>query len=464
LFPLSLDELIPPAHLVRVLDAFVDRLDLADLGFRHAVTKDTGRPPYDPGDLLKLYLYGYLQQIRSSRRLERECHRNVELMWLLHQLAPDFKTIADFRKDNGPAVVSACREFVRFCREVGLVAGELLAIDGSKFQAASSRRGVVLMGELSREIARLDAHIAEYVRALDEADASSPEIQHESEAAARRALEALCAKRDAAEAARSALTDKKVTYEVPGEPEARLMRTGDVPSSLCYNVQQAVDSKHGLIVHHEVTTDVNDKRQLWPVASATQAVLDGQPIAVVADAGYANGAQLAACEKAGITAFIPMNRNIKVRGPGDAYFGREAFPFDPVANTFSCPGGHTLRKKKLDRRSHLFIYVTRKCLSCPLKPQCTPGRQRILSRHSEEAAFDRAAQRLRENPTMMVRRRALAEHPFGTLKERIFGNRRFLLRGLVGARTEMALAVTAYNLKRVISLLTPAGASAALQA
>jgi transposase len=393
LFPLSLDELIPPAHCVRVLDAFVDRLDLAELDFRHAIPRDTGRPPYDPADLLKLYLYGYLHQIRSSRRLERKCRRNVELMWLLHQLAPDFKTIADFRKDNGSAVVSVCREFVRFCRSVGLVAGELVAIDGSKFRSVASPRSVLYQGKLRHEIARLDAHIAEYMRALEESDSAASSERRDDEAAMRRALDVLAARRAKAQSAREVLVAKGVTHEVPGEPEARLMKTGDGMSEVCYNMQQAVDAKHGLIVHHELTTDANDTRQLWPVARATQAALDGKSFAVVADAGYSNGEQLEACEAAGIIPFVSTNRHVKARGEPDTYFGRDAFRFDPMANTYQCLGGHTLKQKKRDPRYRLRIYATSKCFSCPLKAQCTPGRQRLMSRHYEEAAFERAAQR-----------------------------------------------------------------------
>ena len=414
----SLEELIPDDHVCRVIDAFVDRLDMADLGFERAEAADTGRPGYDPRDLLKLYLYGYLQQIRSSRRLESECRRNIELLWLLGRLAPDHKTIAEFRRLHRDGVTAAGAELVRLARSVGLVKGEWIAIDGSKFQAVSSTRSVREREALER-----------YLEQLEQSDRQDEVVIDPSAVAS--ALEKL--------------------RQHP-EPEVGLMRTtnGIIPA---YNVQAAVDTEHALIVVQQVTDQAADNRSLQPMAEAAKAAV-GEPatLNVIADAGYSNGEQAEACEAKGILPHVPANRAVNNQGDG-TLFDRTKFTYQAESDTFLCPAGQTLARKQLVRKDRSVYYMGQPevCGSCALKSRCTTSSQRLVSRHLHEEALQRMQQRA--TPEAMRLRRSTVEHPFANLKYRIFGHPRFLLRGLRGAQTEISLAVAAYNLKRMRNIL-----------
>lgn len=452
LFPVALDELVPEDHPVRVIEAFVGALDLGDLGFERSEPPAMGRPAYDPADLLKLYLYGYLNRIRSSRRLERECRRNVEVMWLLGKLAPDFKTVADFRRRNGEAFVRVCRGFVRFCAKAKLLGGELVAIDGSKFKAASSKGRVVSAKGLEEETRRIEGRIAQYLKSLDEADREEREEVVDRQAVAAALAELRNRKADC-ETARSALKELDDTQHVIGEPEARLMRTAH-GQEVAYNVQSAVDDRYGLIVHHEVTTAANDQAQLERVAKAAQQVLGGGALEVVADAGYSNASQFAACEQAGITPYVALKPGVNNQGDGNLY-APAAFRYDRRTDTYRCPAGNLLKYKKLLSRDRLRLYAAQKddCASCAHKSRCTKAPRRFVTRHEHAEALERMAERLSRAPDMMKRRRALAEHPFGQIKCWVMGDGRLLLRGLRGARTEMALAVLANNFKRVLNIL-----------
>jgi len=450
LFPPSLDELVPEDHLVRVIEAYVAQLDLQVLGFSKAQPQKTGRPAYDPADLLKLYLYGYFQRIRSSRRLEAECRRNVEVMWLLGRLAPDFKTIADFRKDNGAAFQATCRAFVQFCRQVGLISGQLVAIDGSKFQAVASQRKHLSLAKLKRQQAKLEAQIARYLAELDEADRSeATEVVDRS--AVKAALQHLENRHADNLTAQALMEAQGLEQFVVGESEARLMRTHQ-GVKVAFNVQSAVDGEHGLILHHAVTQDGSDNQQLEPMAKAAQAVLEQAHLTVTADAGYSNGEQFQACDEAGITAYVPANRGINNQGDGPALFDRSVFTYDAETDQYQCPAGEWLPLKQVNGKQRIYAART-DCSACPLQPQCTKAKRRHVTRHAHEAAFERMQQRMQAHPEMMVRRRSIVEHPFGNLKQWILGNGRFLLRQLQGARTEMALAVNAYNLKRALNVL-----------
>jgi transposase len=414
-----LEELIPGDHMCRVIDAFVDRLDMAELGFERAEAADTGRPGYDPRDLLKLYLYGYLQQIRSSRRLESECRRNIELMWLLGRLAPDHKTIAEFRRLHRDGVTAAGAELVRLARSVGLVKGEWIAIDGSKFQAVSSTRSVREREALER-----------YLEQLEQSDRQDEVVIDPSAVAS--ALEKL--------------------RQHP-EPEVGLMRTtnGIIPA---YNVQAAVDAEHALIVVQQVTDQAADNRSLQPMAEAAKAAVGepAQTLNVIADAGYSNGEQAEACEAKGILPHVPANRAVNNQGDG-TLFDRTKFTYQADSDTFLCPAGQTLARKQLVRKDRSVYYMGQPevCGSCALKSRCTTSSQRLVSRHLHEEALQRMQQRA--TPEAMRLRRSTVEHPFANLKYRIFGHPRFLLRGLRGAQTEISLAVVAYNLKRMRNIL-----------
>lgn len=416
LFPVTLEELIPADHVCRVIDAFVGRLDMDKLGFIRAEAAETGRPGYDPRDLLRLYLYGYLHQIRSSRRLEAECLRNIEVMWLLGRLAPDHKSIAEFRKIHREAVTGAGAELIRFARSIGLVKGEWVAIDGSKFRAVSSSQSVHERKELER-----------YLERMEQADAEE-EVEIDAAAVAA-ALEKL---------------------KLHPEPEARFMRTpaGKVPA---YNVQTAVDAEHALIVAQQVSTEATDNRSLEPMAEAAQAAVSepGQKLNVVADAGYSNGEQAERCESKGIVPHVPANRGVNNRGDG-TLFQRSAFEYDEATDSFVCPAGQRLNRRQRKDRYIVYAAPPEVCGACPLKAHCTVGERRLLKKHLQDGALERMQQRA--TAEAMRLRRSIAEHPFAALKYHIFGHPRFLLRGIKGAQTEISLAVMAYNLKRMINV------------
>lgn len=451
LFPVSMDELIPDDHLVRVIDAYVALLDFEQLGFDKARPKSTGRPSYDPADLLKLYLYGYFFRIRSSRRLEAECRRNVEVMWLLGRLAPDFKTIADFRRDNSSAFIATCRAFVRFCRKAELIAGDLVAIDGSKFQAAASSRKHLTPKKLQHREAALDQRIARYLAKLDEADRDE-DAEPINRSAIQAAVARLQVKKANNQTCQVLMQAQNLTQHIVGESDAQKMRTPSVPL-VAYNVQSAVDSKHCLILHHEVTQDLADNRQLEPMAKAAKDELQQSELRVTADAGYSNGAQFQACEDAKITAFVPPNRASNPTRGEEQYFDRTDFIYNKETDQYQCPAGKPLVAKQANKSGRIYRASNSDCGTCLLKSRCTKAKRRHLMRHNHEDAFERMEQRMKAHPEMMAYRRSIVEHPFGNLKCWIFGNGRFLLRQLKGVRAEMALAVQAYNLKRAIEVL-----------
>lgn len=447
LFPASLEDYVGADCPARVIEAFVVGLDVVALGFGRTVPASTGRPPYDPRDLLKLYIYGYFNEVRSSRRLERECRRNVEAMWLLRRLAPDFKTIADFRRDNGAAIVGACRAFVMLCRETGLFQARLIALDGSKFRAVASRKKVVGRTEIAAEAARLDRRIAEYLGGLDAADGTEPDDTPDAVA---HALAALKERRAELGRLAGSLDAKGRATLVEGEEDARPMGRGKGPKPPSYNVQTAVDADTGLIVHHEVTDEPTDNRLLHHMARATKQALLAESLTVVADAGYSNGADAAACEAEGVTPCAPANRAVNNRGDG-TLFDRSEFTYDPQSDSFQCPAGQWLRRKQLHRDSLSVIYAATDCSGCALKARCTTAERRFLTRHLHDEALTRMNARVEADPGLMRRRRCAAEHPFGTIKRMMAGGR-FLTRNLSGTRTEMALSVLAYNLLRAINL------------
>lgn len=448
LLPAAIEDYVGGDAPVRVIDAFVDGLDVKGLRFGRSVPATMGRPAYDPRDLLKLYLYGYLNEVRSSRRLERECIRNVEVMWLVRRLAPDFKTIADFRRDNGAGIVGACRAFVLFCRDHGLFAARLVALDGSKFRAAASTKRVVGRREIAEQTACLDRRIAEYLADLDESDAREPDEAPNATAAA---LQALKARRAELDRLAAKLDEEERNTLVEGEPDARPMGIGKGPKPPSYNVQTAVDAETGFIIHHEVTGDPNDTRQLYPMAKATKDMLGVARLTVVADAGYSSGTVAAACEADGITACVPTNRSIHSQG-GGTMFGRSAFVYQPEADAYICPAGHILARKQSMRRDHLIVYAARDCAGCSLKPRCTTAERRFVSRHLHEDALERMNARFQADPNLIRQRRCASEHPFGTIKRMTAGGR-FLTRGLKKVGGEAALSVLAYNIIRAVNLV-----------
>jgi transposase/IS5 family transposase len=454
LFPEALDEVIAADNEVRVVDAYVDTLDLAGLGFSNVEAAATGRPPYDPRDLAKLYLYGYLNRIRSSRRLEREAGRNVEVFWLIGRLAPDFKTIADFRKDHPQAIVAVCRAFTAFCREQSLFGAELLAIDGTKIAAVASRKQVVTPEQIKKRDAAIERKIAEYLAAMDEADR-----QEEAPAPVdvATAVAALKAQREELQRQAEELAQEGLKQKVTGEPDAKLMRTPQ-GHQVAYNAQIAVDAKHKLIVAFDLTNQGNDQQQLHPMAVQGKAAVAADTITVVADRGYSSGEQGVHCEQDGITAIVPRAETINPKGK--QYFSRDQFSYDRESDSWRCPAGETLSLYKTSRTQKKKEYTSKVCRTCPLRPQCTKAAQRVIVRDFYENDRETMHRRAMTDPAWMKHRREMAEHPFGTMKW-LMGHPRFLVRGLIKAKAELALTVLSYNLKRAITIL---GVPALLQA
>lgn len=455
LLPERLDDYVVQDDLVRVIDRFVERQDAVVLGFRLAVPSQTGRPGYAPQLLLKLYVYGYVNGVRSSRKLERSCRQNVEVMWLAQKLSPDHKTIATFRRESGEAIKAVCAAFVQFCRGEGLLARPEVAVDGSKLRAAAGRRRVATQKGVARDLENVKERIEEYLKQLDEADeAEAGELEREEEAArVRAALEKLKKKQSDLKQLDKAIENSGRTTLVISEPEARAMTFPGGSKGPGYNLQIAVSTDTHLIVHHEVVQDRNDMNQLYPMAVGAQAALglhgDGEAakLQVLADTGYSNGEHASRCEAAGIVPVVPPQRAVNTYGD---YFDRSHFIYDAETNSYTCPAGERLTFKQRVPHDRLNRYMARDCRQCPLKAQCTKSNRRSITRHWYEAELERMAQRTAD-PQPMRRRRCTAEHPFGSFKG-IYGAR-FLTKGLKNTRTEAALEVLAYNIKRAINLL-----------
>jgi hypothetical protein len=371
-------------------------------------------------------------------------------MWLLGRLTPDFKTIAEFRRVNRRAFVATCQAFVQFCRRAQLITGALIAIDGSKFQAASSDRQHVTPAKLVKQQAAIEQQIATYLNTLDQHDREEQSTAINADAV-RAALNTLKQDHGDNQILQQQLTEQNLKQFIKTEPEARLMRTAK-GMQVAYNVQTAVDAKHGLIVHHVVTQDGNDHQQLLPVASATKAVLEQDTLTVVADAGYSNGEHFQICEDEQIKAYVPPKRAVNHQGD-QPQFDRTAFMYDATTDQFICPNQKPLDRKQRNNGSLIYAAREADCRQCPLKSQCTEASRRYVSVHDHEAAFERMTERIKHHPEMMQRRREIVEHPYGNLKQWIMGNGRFLLWGMVGAEIEMALSCLAYNLKRAINIL-----------
>ena len=449
LFPEVLDEVVGRDDPVRVIDAFVDTLDLTELKFSKVSAEEMGRPPYAPGDLLKLYIYGYLHRIRASRRLEAETHRNVQVMWLINRLTPAFKTIADFRKDHARAIVGVCRSFIVFCREQSLFGGELLAIDGTKIAAVASRKQVFRPKRIAKMNEAIDGKIAEYLAAMDEADRQEPAAARATRANVAAAVEALKGQRACLRDRAQELADRGLNQLVATEPEAKLMRTPH-GHAVAYNAQTAVDAEHKLIVAFDLTNEGNDLQQLHPMAMQGKAAVGADEVTVVADTGYSNGEHGARCEKDGITAIVPRAATVNPRGK--QYFSRDRFTYEAASDSWRCPAGETLSLYKTSHTQKKKEYTTKACGGCPLKPQCTNTRRRVIVRDFYEESREAMHQRAIVDPVWMKHRRETAEHPFGTMKW-LMAHPRFLVRGLIKAKSELALGVLCYNLKRVITIL-----------
>ncbi len=467
LLPPCIEDYVGRDNPVRAIDAYVDSLDLNKLEFRDVGSDGgAGQPPYDPADLLKLYLYGYLNRVRSSRRLEREARRNTEVMWLLRGLAPGYRTIANFRKDNAAGLRAANREFVLLARSLDLLGGELVAIDGAFFHGDASKASILTKKRLREQMAALDRSIAEYHAALaandqteEAAAAAAPPGKPPSAEEIGQRLAALRQRRAAAEGDLAKLAASGDGQLSRTDPDARLLsKRGQIVAG--YNVQIAVDDKHKLIVASEVVNDGNDTGQLYAVAQAAKAALGAVALTAVADAGYFNGETLKACEDDAIIAYVPpLDRDRRLKEEGR--FSAEDFRYDAVANLYRCPAGSELRPMqghKIQASGKMAIrYASRRsvCRACPLRGRCLAkkGERREIERWAHEDVIERHRARMRrDGEDMMRRRKALAEHPFGTLKCRA-GYRHFLVRGFAKVRGEWGLMALCYNFSRVLRII-----------
>jgi transposase len=446
---------------VRAVDVFVDNLDLDRLGFIRVQPLDLGRPGYDPRVMLKLYIYGYLNRVPSSRRLERECQRNIEVVWLTGQLTPDFKTIADFRKDNGKAIREVCRAFVALCRKLDLLSAASVAIDGSKFKAVNARDKNFTKAKMKRRLERIDESIARYLSQLETADRHGDAVPEAKVTRLKSKIEKLreeIARLNAINAEMMQSEDKQISLT---DPDARSMATSGKDTGIVgYNVQMAVDTQHHLIVAHEVTNVGTDRRQLSNMAEQARAEMEAEKLEAVADRGYYEGEEIKSCEDAGIAVTLPKPQTSGAKAEGR--FGKQDFVYIAADDTYHCPAGERLsyRYQTVDKGKTIRRYWTNVCRTCALKAQCTPGSERRIGRWEHEAVLEKVQARLDHNPDAMRVRRSTVEHPFGTIKCWM-GATHFLMTTLPKVATEMALNVLAYNMKRVIAIM---GVDALLEA
>jgi transposase len=453
LFPERLEDYIGEDNPVRAVDVFVEELDLELAGFEGMHPEATGRPGYHPATLLKIYIYGYLNRIQSSRRLERETQRNVELIWLTGRLTPDFKTIADFRKDNAKAIGNVCREFVLLCRRLKLFSEAMVAIDGSKFKAVNNRDKNFTDTKLKKRMEQLEESIARYLAELDRADREPTLV---SEAKVSRLNEKIAAVKDQIQRLNQIgeqlqqAPDQQVSLT---DPDARSMATsGRGTGMVGYNVQTAVDTKHHLIVAHEVTNVGHDRTQLSSMAKQARDATGTEQLTVLADRGYFKGEEIMECEQAGIKPLVPkpLTSNSKAEGR----FDKRDFVYLPEQNEYRCPAGERAiwRFTTVEKGMTLHKYWPSACPKCPLKAQCTTSDYRRIARWEHEAVLDAMQERLDAQPEAMRLRRQTVEHPFATLKAWM-GATHFLTKRLPGVNTEMSLHALAYNLKRVMQIV-----------
>jgi transposase len=462
LFPEYLDDWIDENNPVQVIDVFVDELELGELGFDGVAPEATGRPSYHPSVLLKLYIYGYLNRVQSSRRLEREALRNVEVMWLTGRLAPDHKTIADFRKDNGGAIGQVCARFIMLCRALGLFGEASVVIDGSKFKAVNNRDRNFTRAKMDRRMAQIEESVARYLRQLDTADRHEPSEARTTKTA--RLKEKITKLKEEMQRLRGlkarmlTTPDQQISLT---DPDSRSMATSGRGSGVVgYNVQVAVDTEHHLIVTHEVTNVGSDRAQLAHMAKQTQATLERANLDVIADRGYFSSQEILECDNAGITVTLPkpMTSNPK-------RFGKQDFRYVAGEDVYICPAGERLARSFTTQEHGLILhrYLTNVCRSCAIKHRCTTAKERRITRWEHEHILEAVQRRLDEHPEKMRQRRETVEHPFGTMKARM-GATHFLMKTLPRVASEMALHVLAYNLTRVMNIMGPRPLMAAIRA
>jgi transposase len=451
--PACLEDYVGQDNPVRIIDAFVDELDLSALGFARVQPASTGRPGYAPGTMLKLYVYGYLHQLTSSRKLEREAGRNIELMWLTGKLVPDFKTIADFRHDNSDAIRTACQRFVGICRALGLVGGGMVAIDGSRFRGVNTHEKNYTKGKLARRKAHVEESITRYLAELEEADSAetgpaTPRIEHLTERLA--SLRGRLAALEEIGRQLQAAPDEQVSLS---DPDARAMATGsDHRGVVGYNMQAAVDTRHHVVVANAVTNRGHDRSHLLEMAKAAQAEIGASEMIALADRGYYEGEQIRSCAEAGIIPMVPKPNTSPAQARG--FWGKAMFVHEPETDTYRCPAGEQLQKRfaRVEGGKLISVYFNQKaCGACASRPLCTAGKEKRIRRWEHEAVLDAMERRFEAMPEAMGIRRCTVEHVFGTIKGWM-GATHFRTRGLKNVATEASLTILAYNIKRAIAV------------
>ena len=462
LLPEVLDDFVDAENSVRVIDVFVNEINLESLGFNRVQAKQTGRPCYHPATLLKLYIYGYLNRVQSSRRLEKETHRNVEVMWLVERLQPDFKTIADFRKDNGKGIKNACRQFVELCRHMNMFSDAVFAIDGSKFKAVNAKKNNFTPQKAKDHIARIESSISEYLSKLDNADANDKDDKDVALMKDKLAwLTNRLAELQDIEEAVNAHPDKQISLN---DPDARLMKTDNMNRKVCYNVQSAVDTKHHLIVSHDITLST-DRGQLTPVTAQVQEALNRKDITVIADKGYFSRNDIKATQDSGATALVPQIDTSGSKKKG--IFNKSLFKYIKDKDIYICPAGEELQNRMRVFESGLEQDVYFNCIACrdcTIRAQCTKSKRdpRRMRRWIHEAEIDLMQAKLDATPETTVIRKQTVEHPFGTIKMWM-GATHFLMTRKKNVSTEMSLHVLAYNLKRMMTIMGTTGLMEAIR-
>lgn len=453
LFPEVIDDFIADDNPVRVIEAWVNRIDLQKLEFTHANTKATGRKPYNPQVLIKLYIYGYLNRIRTSRRLEAETHRNIELMWLLQKLKPDFKTIADFRKDNKKAIKLLVREFTIFCKSEGLFGLNLLCFDGSKFAAVNHSSKVHTITSLSEKIEELDKKIDSYLDSLDNNDNLEKDVKKETKNQIKKTLKKLKNKKKELVEYRHILKESGPPQIALTDQDCRMMRTRGKGRDMCYNVQLAVDSKYKLIAAFDVTNDFTDQHQLVPMTQKVKDEFQLDSFMAVADAGYYVKTQVQKVVKNNIDCYVAKQKNVPTKERQNLYQEKD-FTYNQGGDYYLCPANQKMlpMHKTTKNGKPGLKYGTSSCKTCELRKKCTTSKNgRVIFRWIHEAIIENMNEKVKQHPEIMEERRNTAEHPFGTIKHS-WGYRYFLCKGQEMTNTEMGLIIIAYNLRRTINI------------
>lgn len=454
LFPETINDYISEDNEARFLDAFIGQLDLEELGFERAKPNKTGRPSYEPGDLLRLYVYGYLNRIRSSRRLEKSCVCNIEVMWLLGKLHPDFKTIADFRKNNLEPIKQVFKEFVLFCKDLDLYGCEMTAIDGSKFKAVNNKSKNFTEAKLEKRIHEIEEKIDRYLKRLETEDEKEKGIKLLSKEELQKKIKILKERKHKYEGLSNQLKESEDTQVSLTDPESRLMKVKQ-GHEVSYNAQTSVDDKHHLIAENDVTNECTDQHQLSDIAIKSKEILEVDQLNVISDKGYYEGDQVKTCLENNVTPYVPKPGPKKYGDKTQKVFHKQEFRYDSKEDCYICPNEKKLHhlRNKMEHGKDNKVYETSECSSCPLREKCCSGKSnRHINRWVNEEIMEEMAQRIKDNPELYAKRKCLVEHPFGTIKF-WWGHHHFLMKGLKKVRTEFSMSCLAYNMRRVINIM-----------